>query len=467
MNHFRNGILGLAVGDALGVPYENFERAALAEQPVTGMTGYGAHRQPEGSWSDDTSMTLCAADSLCRGFDLHDMMKKFSAWKNRRRYTATGVVFDVGRTCRKAIDNFDLGLDPESCGTRGEMGNGNGALMRILPVSLWCILQPEAQSRTDEQLLAPVHASAEITHAHARGLICCGLYTLFLDEWLKRADDDRPADAAARAYARGLRTYQSMHGDFEKEISSGIFLHPDALAALPESSIGSGGYVMDSFNAAFWCLFNTDSYAECALRAVNLGGDTDTTAAIAGSLAGVVYGEESIPTPWLEALKNRELVERIADNLHACVCSETKAQEISAFTGEHAHMALKYTVETELDGLRYANAYAAWLAQRAQPENRDQFCFLNAHQARRLSKQLPVCPEWQEEESLHTVLKAKYTQNPVLAKKLLATGEQSIIYDTTGAHDNHLGRCACPKCTELPHENLLGLLLMRVRDELR
>lgn len=174
-NLFLDGLLGIAVGDALGVPYEGRSRSDMKLAPATGMIGYQAHHQPEGVWSDDTSMALCTADSLCRGFDTDDIMKRFSAWKNRCQYTATGVVFDVGRTCRRAIDRYDAGIDPDLCGMTGEMGNGNGALMRIFPVSLWCVMKC-ADTDSAQQLLAPVHAAASLTHAHVRGLICCGMY---------------------------------------------------------------------------------------------------------------------------------------------------------------------------------------------------------------------------------------------------------------------------------------------------
>ncbi|MBQ7886280.1 MAG: DUF1768 domain-containing protein [Clostridia bacterium] len=468
MNLFLDGLLGLAVGDALGVPYEFRTRQQMQESPAKGMTGHGTHNQEKGTWSDDTSMALCCADSLCRGFDLADMMKKFSAWKNHRRYTALGVVFDIGLTCRKAIERFDLGLEAESCGARGETANGNGALMRIFPVSLWRVLSAAEQTMTDAELLKPVHACSALTHAHERGMICCGMYTLFLDEWIKREPQDSALSTAARAYARAQRAYCELGGVFREEIESGRFMEPEQLAALGPEKIASSGYVLDTFHAALWSLLTTADYASCVLRAVNLGGDTDTTAAVAGSLAGIVYGRAGILQSWLDELKNRELIESIAKKLHESVYGKPQSTEIAQFEGEHAHLALKYGAEVELDGIVYDNAYAAWMAQRTHAEHRTQFAGLNAHRARRLSKQLPVREGWQEAEldALYAVCKAKYAQNLQLRAWLLATGNRPIVYDTTGAHDNRLGRCLCAACKEAPYENRLGNILMRVRAEL-
>ncbi len=129
-----DGLLGLAVGDAVGVPYEFSWRGERRKNPATDMVGYGAHNQPEGAWSDDTSMALCVADSLTRGFNPDDMMKKFYAWMTRSQYTATGVVFDIGMTCRKASRRYEEGADPSICGDYSEWGNGNGGLMRTFPI---------------------------------------------------------------------------------------------------------------------------------------------------------------------------------------------------------------------------------------------------------------------------------------------------------------------------------------------
>lgn len=465
---FYDGLMGMAVADALGVPHEGRTREELKREPVSGMMGNMAHNQPAGSWSDDTSMTLCCADSLCRGFDLSDMMKRFVLWKDRRQYTAAGNVFDVGRTCRRAIDSFSAGADPEYCGDRSEMGNGNGGLMRVFPAALWSVMTAAERGADTDGMLETVHAVSALTHAHERGLVCCGMYTLFLDEWLRKAEDECADEVAQRAFERAGDVYRAKGGAFAREMDAeGQFVPPAVLKGMREPDLRSGGYVVDTLHSALWCLLTTDNYADCVLKAVNLGDDTDTTAAVAGSLAGFMYGAETIPAEWMDALLNKELITDVAERLNNRVNGKEET-EVYSFTGEHAHMSLKYSADVEMDGVVYANAYAAYLALKTPTEFRDQFAGLTAHRARRLFKQLPSADDSDEkdEEALYKACMAKYEQNSELRAALLNTDGMDIVYDTTGAHDNHMGRCGCGSCKGQAYENLLGKTLMRVRDEL-
>lgn len=465
-----DGLLGLAVGDALGVPFEFSSREKMRRNPATDMVGYGAHNQPEGTWSDDTSMALCTADSLLRGFAPDDMMKKFSAWLTRRQYTAAGAVFDVGMTCRRAIRRYEEGADPSICGDYSEQGNGNGGLMRIFPMALYQSLKTERETADSEEFLRPVHIASSLTHGHTRGLICCGIYTMMLDEWLHREAGATLLSVLSRGFERAKAVYTRMGGEFEREMNaSGLFIHPETLKTLPMDALDSTGYAVHTLHAALWCLLTTDNYRDCVLCAVNMGKDTDTTAAVAGALAGVIYGRAAIPPKWLELLKNRKLIELIAGKLDDVLAGGEKKTCIDRFTKVHAHMAMKAPARFTLDGVRYENAQAAYLAHSVAPQARAQFSVLTAHQARRLHKQMEtrlVC-ETEREETLFAVCMAKYMQNPNLAQKLLETGDMQIIYDTTGAHDNEMGRCACPACAQKEAKNLYGRTLMRVREALR
>lgn len=139
MGKVYDGIIGVAVGDALGVPVEFISREELAKSPVIGMKGYGVHNQPIGTWSDDTSLTLALMDSItCKQVvDYHDIMDKFSEWLLYGAYTATEEVFDVGSTISRAIMNYGRGMNPLECGGRSKHENGNGSLMRILPIAYY------------------------------------------------------------------------------------------------------------------------------------------------------------------------------------------------------------------------------------------------------------------------------------------------------------------------------------------
>lgn len=155
--------------------------------------------------------TLCTADSLCKGFDPDDMMKKFSLWKNNKQYTATCTVFDVGRTCRRAIDKYTEGFPVEFCGDNTINGNGNGGLMRIFPIALYLHFTLDTDDDHLEQFLEPIHIASSLTHAHEIGLICCGLFSLTLREWLQNTDSSKILlDIAQGAFEKGKMTYNHM-----------------------------------------------------------------------------------------------------------------------------------------------------------------------------------------------------------------------------------------------------------------
>lgn len=258
MPTLRDAIYGLAVGDALGVPYEFRLRGSFA---CTGMVGHGTHDQPAGTWSDDTSMTLATCDSIraCGCVDVGDMLSRFRAWIDGGAYAIDGVVFDYGNTTARAL--------AAGTGCAGERDNGNGSLMRIAPLAF--------TGATDDE----VRAVSAVTHAHPVSTeVCVDMVHVM------------------RALAAGASPAEAIP-DF------------DVLLAASEKDLGSGGFVWDTYCAALWCLAVSESYEECVLRAVNLGDDTDTTAAVAGVLAGIVYGADAIPAAWMEALRGRDIIE--------------------------------------------------------------------------------------------------------------------------------------------------------------
>ena len=296
----KGGIFGLAVADALGVPVEFTGRAALREDPVTGMRGQGTHHQPKGTWSDDTSMTLCLADSLSSGgVDYDDIMDKFCRWWIGGEYTPHGYAFDIGGATGRALSRFREGTPPLLCGGRTERDNGNGALMRILPAAYI------AHSMPMDKCMDIVHSITVLTHAHPRAQIASGIFVRICiallggqspEDAVSRAMDECRVHYQAGAHADELRHYERLFG---------------GIAGLPEDEIRSSGYVVDTLEAAVWCLLNTDSYRECVLRAVNLGEDTDTVGAVAGSMAGICYGYAGIPSEWVKSLARANIIEEV------------------------------------------------------------------------------------------------------------------------------------------------------------
>ena len=313
-------ILGLCVGDALGVPVEFASRESLRLDPVTGMRGYGVHDQPPGTWSDDSSMTLCLLDSLTHGLDYGDIMQRFVSWMFKAQYTPHGEVFDIGGITKKALFRFGRETEPLLCGGRSEHDNGNGSLMRILPLIFYLRSRHghplscpaganEERERVREEFFNIIHNVSSLTHAHAKSRIACGIYLCIAGRLASSGDLPFAVNAGiheARAYYEKTEGYAEELRHFERLYSGDSILD---FANLPEEAIQSGGYVVDTLEAALWCLLNTDSYEGCVLKAVNLGGDTDTTAAVAGGLAGMAYGLNAIPEAWRQQLARREYIE--------------------------------------------------------------------------------------------------------------------------------------------------------------
>ncbi|MBR4081583.1 MAG: ADP-ribosylglycohydrolase family protein [Clostridia bacterium] len=303
MQTVRAAMLGHAVGDALGVPVEFSNRSDLQADPVTGYRGHGSHPVPAGTWSDDTAMALASLDSLTRGLDYEDMMRRFMAWWENAAYTATDVVFDMGIATQKALLNFHHGNEPLDCGLYGEYDNGNGSLMRIIPAALYCYDRLPGEPL--HRWLEIIHEVSALTHAHLRSQMACGIYCCVLWALL-----DEPCPEAVR---KGIDRAWDYYGNDPGFADEAVHYQPlHTLRELPAESIRSTGYVVDTLIAALWCLVTTASYSECVLKAVNLGSDTDTVAAVAGGLAGVLYGMEQIE-PWLPGLIRHEEIDRLCE----------------------------------------------------------------------------------------------------------------------------------------------------------
>ncbi|MBD2727965.1 ADP-ribosylglycohydrolase family protein [Nostoc sp. FACHB-892] len=305
-----SGLMGLCVGDALGVPVEFTSRAEREKSPVTTMQGYGTWNQPPGTWSDDSSLSFCLAECLCRGYSLDAIANSFWRWYKEAYWTPRGDVFDIGQTTHTAIMRLKQGVVPHQAGGKVENSNGNGSLMRILPMA-YC-----HRNLTLSELLARVHDVSAITHAHARSQMACGIYISIAVALLEGAD-------LQTAYLQALQDIQTIYSVREFLLEKPHFgrIFSGEIAKLPVEEINSGGYVIDTLESSLWCLLNSSSYSEAVLKAVNLGGDTDTTAAVTGGLAGIYYGVENIPKQWMNQIARRQdiiyLAERFARAVYA------------------------------------------------------------------------------------------------------------------------------------------------------
>ena len=306
--------LGIAVADAVGVPVEFKSRYILKKRPVIDMLGYGSHYQPAGTWSDDTSMTIATMESITRQkrIDYADLMNNFALWYFEGEFTTRGEVFDCGGTTLSAIIKYVRGIPLEDCGSEESYSNGNGSLMRILPVVVY--LHSIYGKDFDERAMSVIHEVSALTHAHPRSIVGCGIYSLIAVQLLE-------GKTIPEAIQIGLNNAEKYYSDFVfvDEFEKYSRLWQEDFATLPEEEIKSTGYVVDTLEAALWCLLNTKNYKSLVLKAVNLGEDTDTVAAVAGGLAGIYYGLEEIPEEWLLKLQNRECLEEIASYFfHSC-----------------------------------------------------------------------------------------------------------------------------------------------------
>jgi ADP-ribosyl-[dinitrogen reductase] hydrolase len=286
------GLWGAIIGDALGVPVEFTSREERRRDPVTDMRGYGTHRQPPGTWSDDSSMLLCTVEALREAaYQPARLASLFLAWVDRGHWTPHGTVFDIGIATRQALARIRRGVAPEDAGGIGEHDNGNGSLMRILPVALRYADAPA------EEMLTMAHRISALTHRHPRSQMACGLYCLMISGLLLGL---APQEAYRAMVDQAVRLYAAE--PFATELPHFSRLLEGTLADLPESAIASSGYVIHTLEAAIWCLLTTSTFEDAVLVAVNLGEDTDTTGCVVGGLAGAWYGLHALPDNWRSAL---------------------------------------------------------------------------------------------------------------------------------------------------------------------
>lgn len=298
----KGAIFGLAVADALGVPIEFELREKLQKNPVDRMLGFGSYDVPKGTWSDDTSMALCTLNSISQKgkIDLVDNILEFSKWAEDGYMTPHGEMFDIGRTTLTSLRNYWKSKDVYTCGGKSEYDNGNGSLMRIIPV---CLFNKIKQLST-ENSIENIHEISALTHAHERSLIACGIYDFIVQELIKCPEK--------LSVNTALKKAEKYYADYN-EVKHYKRIFDEKFMDLDISLIKSSGYVVDTLEAAIWCLLSTDSYKECVLKAVNLGEDTDTVGAVAGGLAGILYGYDSIPKEWINTLVKNEMISNLCD----------------------------------------------------------------------------------------------------------------------------------------------------------
>lgn len=290
-------ILGGAVGDALGVPVEFKKRDSFR---ITAMIGYGTYNQPEGTWSDDTSLTMCLIDNLLEKQDEYDLMQKFESYWANGYWTPYGEMFDIGIATSEAIRRYKSGFPKEEWGGSAEYDNGNGALMRIAPLAFTLRQEPSFIKRKEE-----IERIAHVTHRHMRSTLGCIIYVELL---ICLLDGDEPFKAYENAV--NLCQKQLTDTEYEAEFSAYERVLNLSLPHAARNEIGSTGYVVSSLEASLWSFLQSDDYKESVLTAVNLGEDTDTIGFITGTMAGAYYQLDGLPEEWVCQLAKKEELEK-------------------------------------------------------------------------------------------------------------------------------------------------------------
>ena len=312
-NIWLDGMMGVVVGDALGCPIQFLKREEIKnrpEGPVTGMEAGGVFNVPAGTWTDDSSMALATMDSIIEKgkADPADIMNRFVRWEVKGEYTPFGKAFDQGNTCISAIYKFMENPDVNTCGGTDGYSNGNGALMRIMPVCLYYYERQKKVCTSEDEAVQGIHVISGLTHNHLRSKMCCGVYYFMVKSILNGVSKEEKLDLPSllqRGIDEGLKFYGHDIRNLAEMTYLGRLFHLNEFKEVPETEIRTTGYVIDTIEAAVWCLITTSSYKDCVLSAVNLGYDADTVAAVAGGLAGLYYGYEAIPQEWLAVIKRR------------------------------------------------------------------------------------------------------------------------------------------------------------------
>lgn len=312
----KDGLLGLAVGDALGVPVEFLDRKTVREINISDMVGLEdklsfksrwGQMIPAGSWSDDTSMTISTMDTITKDkgkIDYDHVMNSFLDWWYGKKYTSLEIPFGLGGVVSKALNNFKRGMPALTCGGANFYDNGNGSLMRILPFSLYCI----ENELSEEDTVNIINSASSLTHAHDISKMGCFIYTEFL-RCLKATRN--PKLAHTYICSIDYRKYFSQ----EAIDAYSKLIRLDFPFVIKDSDISeNNGYVVPTLESAIYSILNSKNYEEAVKKAINMGYDTDTIGAITGSLAGVLYGYDNIPERWLQKLRKREELEIIAES---------------------------------------------------------------------------------------------------------------------------------------------------------
>ncbi|MCQ4873669.1 ADP-ribosylglycohydrolase family protein [Butyricimonas paravirosa] len=308
MNNLNKDILlGTAIGDALGLPIQFLEREVVAKNPITTMEGLDQFNIPAGTWSDNTSLSFCLAESLCNGYDLNDIINKFTKWMYEDYWTPANETFDINYINYFAIVNLRNNGSPHVAGIDNKRGNSDGSLMRILP------LVPYILNMEEENRFRIIKEISSLTYRHSGSILACIALCEFAIQYINLQLVEEAYQAMQQTILQLLKKEMFIEKDIPFKRLVGLSY--EEFKAIELKDIHSTEYVIDTLEASLWCIFNTTSYKDAVLKAVNLGDDANTVGAITGGLAGIIYGYDTIPPEWLEVLAKKDDIIELANKL--------------------------------------------------------------------------------------------------------------------------------------------------------
>lgn len=304
-----NGIMGFIIGDALGVPLEFKKRDLFKNNKVTDMISsdrVGA----KGIWSDDSSMVIATMKSIIDNkgkINYESIMDNFILWVSNKDFIATDKAFGIGRATFFALGNYHNKRYEKitDCGMKGFNHNGNGSLMRILPIAYYCYYK----KLNDDEIYNLVKGISSLTHSHEISILGCFIYVLLVIELLSGKEKEN-AYSDVRKY--NYRKYFSLENVryYERLLNNDI-------SKLDVDSISSMGFVVDTLEAVIWCFINNNSYDKCVIEAINLGNDSDTIGALVGGLSGIYYG--NLPSKWLDSIVKKDYLLKLSNDYYNAI----------------------------------------------------------------------------------------------------------------------------------------------------
>lgn len=302
MYKVKEGIVGFAVGDAMGVPTEFCSREKLLDKPITKMVSRIRDGLPKGAWSDDTSLTLATMASMIDyGLNYNEIANNYVKWFTNNEFCSVDTAFGIGRTTLKSLVKYtQTEEDAYLCGESSFYDNGNGSLMRMVPIAYYL----NSKRYNNKEIYNIIKKYSSITHGHEIAVCGCYIYTKYM---ILLMQGKNKLDAIKEIQKIDYSMFNKKTLEAYNRVLRGDLIN------LTIDDIKSSGYVVDTLESVLWCFLNAKSYHQSIIATTNIGDDTDTIGALTGALSGIYYGYNSIPEEWVNNLRKKDYIMDLCD----------------------------------------------------------------------------------------------------------------------------------------------------------